>query len=112
MEAKTIFKTSLLTLLLAVPATSQTSPVPGQKTGLSTFAIQPQRIVWMSPNGVEHPETILKAKAGQSTLKNIHPPFVLSPGEDSGSIILDFGTQISGYLEIFRNSDGSIQSRI
>ncbi|PXA04474.1 alpha-L-rhamnosidase [Coraliomargarita sinensis] len=94
----------------------QANSLPGQKTGLSTYAIQPQRIVWMSPEGVEHPDTLLKANAGQSTIKHIHPPFVLSPGENSGSIILDFGTQISGYLEIFtpgfKKSDGPRKLRV
>lgn len=92
---------SLLFLCGALAGQTPKSPVPGKKSPLSTFAIRPKRIVWQSDKGVENPDTLLKAKVGQTTIKRTMPPTVLKPGKDSGSVILDFGTQMAGYLEIF-----------
>jgi len=89
-------------LMLPTAAVSaQRIPQIAQKSELSTFFIPPTRIVWSAPNGVQHADSLLKPSPGQTTLNNTHPPAVLSGGENSGSIILDFGTQIAGYLELF-----------
>ena len=61
----------------------------------------PTRIVWSSQKGVEHADTLLKPGPGQATLKNAHPPATLTGGKNSGAIVLDFGTEIAGYLELF-----------
>ena len=92
---------AVLAAMTIVPAMSQGIPKSAQKSELSTFFIPPARIVWASPNGVQNAESLLKPSPGQATLNNAHPPVVLSGGENSGSIILDFGTQIAGYLELF-----------
>lgn len=93
----------LVSALLASLASANppTQAIPGEKTELSTFAIAPTRVVWSSEEGVLHAENLLKPNVGQSTLKATVPPTVLTAGTESGSVVLDFGTQISGYLEIF-----------
>ncbi len=87
--------------LLAPTITANPSPVPGEKTELSTFAIAPTRIVWQSRKGVANTDNLLKPNVGQATLTSPIAPAILTAGEDSGSIVLDFGTEISGYLELF-----------
>lgn len=80
---------------------AETTLVPGTKSEMSTFAVAPQRIVWQSTDGVLDPQTLLQSTVGQTTIKRTMPPTKLVPGKDSGSIILDFGKQLAGYLEIF-----------
>ena len=87
---------ALLAPVLANPPAS--TPVPGEKSALSTFAISPTRIVWSSDKGVKNAANLLKPNIGQAALKSPIEPAVLSAGE--GSIVLDFGTEISGYLEL------------
>jgi len=87
--------------LLSNFAPAQGIPAHAQKSELATYFLAPARIVWTSEKGVKNADTLLKPGPGQTTLNDFHPPVVLTPGENSGSIVLDFGTQISGYLELF-----------
>jgi hypothetical protein len=82
-------------------AHAQGIPRNAEKSGLSTYFLSPTRIVWTSEKGVQHADTLLKPAPGQTTLNDTFPPTTLTAGENSGSIVLDFGTQISGYLELF-----------
>lgn len=82
-------------------AIAQGIPDRAEKSELSTWFLPPTRIVWSADQGVEHADSLLKPAPGQATLTNTRPPAVLSAGPDAGSIVLDFGTQISGYLELF-----------
>lgn len=91
----------LLSLLAAAPALAQGIPERAEKSELSTWFLPPTRIVWTPEAGVEHADTLLQPAPGQATLTNPRPPAVLTAGEGSGSIVLDFGTQLSGYLELF-----------
>jgi alpha-L-rhamnosidase len=105
---------SLLALsFLANITQGQGIPAHAQKSELSTYFLPPTRIVWTSEHGVENAETLLKPSPGQTTLSPPHPAVVLIPGENSGSILLDFGTQISGYLELFGPGRGkSIKKKV
>ena len=93
--------TAALLLLSPDAAPAQGIPANAGKSGLSTYFLPPTRIVWTSEKGVQNADTLLKPAPGQATLNNAHPPVVLTGGENSGSIVLDFGTQIAGYLELF-----------
>ncbi len=92
-----------LPFLLLTLGTALAQGIPGQaeKSELSTYSVAPTRIVWKSEKGVENAESLLKPAAGQTVLKDTNPPLVLTGGPDSGGIVLDFGTEISGYLELF-----------
>jgi hypothetical protein len=80
---------------------AQGIPKQARKSELSTYFLSPARIVWTSEKGVQHADTLLKPGPGQTTLNESFPPATLTGGENSGSIVLDFGTQVSGYLELF-----------
>jgi alpha-L-rhamnosidase len=69
-----------------------------EKSPLSSFVIQPVRVVWQSENGVGNAGSLFKPKRGQPLLKEIDPPLVLAPG---AGLVLDFGIQISGNIELF-----------
>lgn len=88
-------------LICSGDCAAQGIPAHAEKSGLATYFVPPTRIVWSSETGVQNADTLLKPGRGQTTLNNFHPPVILTPGEDSGSLVLDFGTQISGYLELF-----------
>lgn len=69
-----------------------------EKSPLTAFVIQPKRVVWKSDAGVVHSENLLKPHSGQAVLKEPMPPLVVKPGS---GIVLDFGVEIAGSVELF-----------
>ena len=69
-----------------------------QKSPLTSFVIQPKRIVWASDQGVENSANLLKAHRGQAVLSDPIGPLVMKPG---GAIVIDFGMEITGSVELF-----------
>jgi hypothetical protein len=69
-----------------------------QKSPLTSFMIQPKRIVWASDQGVENSANLLKNHRGQAVLSEPVPPLVMKPG---GAIVIDFGMEITGSVELF-----------
>ena len=65
---------------------------------LSQSYIAPTRVVWMSEKGVRGAENLLKRHPGQAVLAEPIPPCVLS---DNAGVLLDFGTELQGSVEIF-----------
>jgi len=84
--------------LLALPAALDGV---AQKSPLTSFVIQPTRVVWTSDQGVENPKNLLKPHSGQAVLSEPIPPLVLKPG---GGLVLDFGREITGSVELFTPS--------
>ncbi len=83
---------------------SGTAIPPPQASPLSAWFMPPTRVVWTSPTGVSHAAELVGAKPGQALLKNPTPPCVLSPaanGGAGGGVLLDFGTELTGNIEIF-----------
>jgi hypothetical protein len=71
---------------------------------LSAWFMPPTRVVWTSATGTTRARDLIGAKLGQAVLKNSQPPCVLAPavsGATGGGILLDFGTQLTGNIEIF-----------
>lgn len=91
---------AFLTVVLPFPAVALPPQLEAvaEKSPLSSFVIQPVRVVWQSEGGVENAGNLLKPKRGQTLLKEIDPPLVLAPG---AGLVLDFGIQISGNIELF-----------
>ncbi|MCH7227136.1 alpha-L-rhamnosidase C-terminal domain-containing protein [Haloferula sp. A504] len=87
--------------LASIAASAQGIPERARKSELATYFLPPTRVVWTSDQGVKHADTLLQPALGQATLKPSHPPTVLKAGDGAGSIVLDFGTEIAGYLELF-----------
>jgi alpha-L-rhamnosidase len=67
------------------------------RTPLSTYVIEPTRIVWSSEKGVRNAERLLKANSGQAVLKETGPVLKLAPG---AGLLLDFGIEIHGSVNI------------
>ncbi len=97
-------------ILLAISASAlaQQSGLPAsisahaEKSPLSTFFIPPTRIVWKSDKGVANSDSLLGKKPGQAVLKESQPPCVLTATDGKpASIVLDFGSELAGYVEIF-----------
>jgi alpha-L-rhamnosidase len=97
----------LLTILAFHSSISLTFAAPpalvgAQPSRLSTFFVAPARIVWLSEAGVAHADSLLQPHAGQAVLNEPQPPCVLTPAADSpAGILLDFGTELQGYVELF-----------
>jgi len=69
-----------------------------EKSALTSFVIQPKRVVWKSEAGVENSENLLKPHSGQAVLVEPVPPLVLKPGS---GIVIDFGVEIVGSVDLF-----------
>lgn len=97
-------KPLLVTAALAALATGPAGALPpavaklAAPSPLSTFVIQPQRIVWTSGQGVENAANLLKPHSGQAVLVEPVPPLILRPG---AALVLDFGTELAGSVELF-----------
>ncbi len=97
----------LLTILACHLSASLAYAVPGELSGvqpspLSCFIVAPTRIVWQSDAGVASAESLLSPHAGQAVLSEPQPPCVLTPAADSpAAVLLDFGTELQGYVELF-----------
>ncbi|MCP5525277.1 MAG: alpha-L-rhamnosidase [Verrucomicrobiales bacterium] len=69
---------------------------------LRSWFLPPTRILWQSATGVANASNLLQPKPGQAVLKEPQPPCVLTgrPEQPAG-ILLDFGVEIQGYVELF-----------
>lgn len=66
------------------------------------YLIPPARIVWQSESGVKNAENLLEKRRGQSVLHDPIPACVLtSAAGKPAAIVLDFGVEIQGSVEIF-----------
>lgn len=83
---------AVLTLLVS------SSGFSAEKSPLTSFYIAPTRVLWKSEAGVQHADNLLAPKPGQSVLKEPQPPCVLDP---KGALLLDFGVEIQGNIELF-----------
>ncbi len=96
---------TLAVLAMSLSATLAYGVPPGlegaEKSPLSTFFLAPTRVVWQSEAGVQNAGPMLRADAGQAVLKEPQPPCVLSavPNSPAG-ILLDFGREVQGYVEL------------
>ena len=97
-------KSILTTLALLVLFPLHTVATPpalsenAKKSPLSSYVIQPTRVVWKSAQGVNHSENLLKPHSGQAVLSEPVPPMVIKPG---GAVVIDFGVEITGSIELF-----------
>jgi alpha-L-rhamnosidase len=96
---------SLLTCLPFMNAGAAPVPVAelqgAERSPLTTFFIAPKRIVWQSDVGITNANSLLTPKPGQALLAEPAPPVELtSSAAGHGGLLLDFGVEISGYVEI------------
>ncbi len=97
---------SIISVLLGTASWSAAEPPlwpDAQPSQLSTFFVAPTRIVWQSDTGVAHAEGLLKPHAGQAVLSEPQPPCVLTASSEQApaGILLDFGKELQGYVELF-----------
>ena len=62
--------------------------------------ITPSRVLWQSQAGVENADAMLEVRDGQSTLEVINPTILRSTGDQKPGILLDFGVQLNGGVQI------------
>ena len=91
--------------LTASPLASAPEWPPGLRatpSPMRQYHVAPTRIVWQSVDGVQNAGNLLKKTRGQSVLSDPVAPCVLTstPGRTAG-IVLDFGVEIQGSVEVF-----------
>jgi hypothetical protein len=69
-----------------------------EKSALTSFVIQPKRVVWTSGEGVSNSANLLKPHSGQAVLIEPISPMVIAPG---AALVIDFGLEIAGSIELF-----------
>ena len=84
------------------PAASPPGLERAERSPISSFFIAPTRIVWQSDAGVQNADSLLQPHAGQAVLKEPRPAcdFAASSNSPAG-ILLDFGRELHGYVELF-----------
>lgn len=98
--------------LAAHPVPTQAgTPPPGlpesvrsriEASPLQEFFLPPTRILWRSDRGVAHAEGLLSRKPGQAVLSEPTAPMELKSGPDApAGLLLDFGVEVQGFVEIF-----------
>jgi alpha-L-rhamnosidase len=87
----------LIAIVFAIPCNAQ-PPEGLQRSPLSTFIVPLKRVVWTSGQAVENSANLLKPKSGQAVLIEPDAPLILKPG---AGVVLDFGVEIQGSLELF-----------
>lgn len=72
-----------------------------QRSPLSTFHVAPTRVVWQSESGVKDAGSLLKSKPGQAVLREPVPPAELRSRTNAmAGLLLDFGVEVQGFVEI------------
>ena len=102
---------SLAVLAAALSLTAAQGAAPGladaERSPLSTFYIAPTRVVWQSETGARNTGSLLKPHAGQAVLKEPQPPCVLAAGSNApAGVLLDFGRELHGYVELITPMTG------
>ena len=98
------FRRSLISLVLLVSSVALRAELPPEITSraemspISSRFIAPTRILWKSEGGVQNEKNLLAPKPGQAVLKEPQPPCILSA---KGALLLDFGVEIQGCIELF-----------
>ena len=83
-------------------AISVTGHPDAEASPLRSWYLPPVRIVWQSDQGVQRADNLLKPKPGQAVLNETSRPCVLTATSNSSAgVLLDFGTELQGYVEIF-----------
>lgn len=73
---------------------------------LRSYFLAPTRIVWQQ--GAKHADRLLQTRAGQTVLKEATPPCVLTASSNAvAGVLLDFGVELQGYVEIFTPLEGN-----
>ncbi|MFM7413347.1 MAG: alpha-L-rhamnosidase, partial [Planctomycetota bacterium] len=88
-------------LLMTMTAVAE-QPGAAQRSPIAEFYVDPVRVVWQSERGVSEAKTLLEAHPGQPVLEQPLPPCVIEtmPGA-TGGILLDFGREIQGHVQLF-----------
>lgn len=68
---------------------------------LTSYFLPVTRIVWQSESGVQNADTLLEKKGGQSVLGEYRACILTASESGPASVLLDFGTELHGYIEIF-----------
>ena len=98
------FRRSLISLVLLVSSVALRAELPPEITSraemspISSRFIAPTRILWKFEGGVQNEKNLLAPKPGQAVLKEPQPPCILSA---KGALLLDFGVEIQGCIELF-----------
>ncbi len=102
---------NLLSVVFAYGAWASTNALPpaipsaiarnASASPLSEFFLPPTRLLWKSDSGVIRPEALLAPKPGQAVLSEPTPPTELKSSKDTqAGVLLDFGVELQGFVEI------------
>lgn len=84
------------------PLGLQWPQVPAQASPLRSYWVVPQRILWQSDSGAQNAESLLQGKPGQALLSEPVPPCTLTSSTNQpAGILIDFGRELQGYVELF-----------
>ncbi len=79
-----------------------------RSSDLREWVVPPVRLVWQSEQGVANAAGLMQPKPGQAVLSEPSPPCqMVSSPTGSASLVLDFGVELQGYVELFTPMTGN-----
>jgi hypothetical protein len=96
-----LIASAVATLIVGVLPANATAQINSTSTTLATRGISPVRVVWSSEDGVRNAALLLKPGPGQSLLASTRHCTLRSSSNGVAGVLLDFGVEIQGYVEIF-----------
>lgn len=99
-----------LCLLVAILAVTSLSGLYGQSEPIVRKLVTPNRIIWMSDttgSRIKHPEYLLIRGNGQADLSGSNLCYLENTPDQKASLILDFGTELQGAIQIITGITGS-----
>ncbi|MBK9138623.1 MAG: alpha-L-rhamnosidase [Verrucomicrobia bacterium] len=89
------------------PTPGRAGVTQGERSALATYFVAPTRLVWQSREGVQHADSLLRPHPGQAVLQETRPPCVLRASSNGvAGVLLDFGRELTGYVELFTPMTG------
>ena len=103
-------KRIFLILLFFLPGVVVLTEIHGQTEPIIRKQVTPKRIVWMSDHTgtrIKNPEYLLIPGNGQADLSKSGLCYLINSPDQKASVILDFGIELQGALQIITGITGS-----
>jgi hypothetical protein len=97
-------------LIVGILSFSSLSILYGQSGSIVREPVSPVKIIWMSDTSgtrIKHAEYLLNPGIGQAVLSGVKLCYLINKSDQKASVILDFGTELQGAIQIVTGMTGS-----
>lgn len=97
-------------LIAGILSFASLSILYGQSGSIVREPVSPVKIIWMSDTSgtrIKHAEYLLNPGIGQAVLSGVKLCYLINKSDQKASVILDFGTELQGAIQIVTGMTGS-----